>query len=270
MRLTRHATPQTARWALDGYFLPPSFHLGLLLELPASVIPDALQRLVSDEPATGELLAPIERGQEVWASGVTYLRSRDARVAESQTGDIYTKVYLAQRPELFFKSLGWRVVGNGQAIRVRADSPWNVPEPEAALALNRRGEIIGYCAGNDVSSRAIEAENPLYLPQAKIYDGACALGPGIQLANAEQVAALPIRMDIQRRGARLYEGQTSTASMKRSPQELAAYLFKEMSFPQGVFLLTGTGLVPPDAFSLQPGDRVRIQVGEMSLENPVA
>lgn len=270
MRLTRHATSQTARWALDGYFLPPSFHLGLLLELPASVIPDALPRLVSDEPATGALLAPIEREQEVWASGVTYLRSRDARVAESQAGDIYTKVYLAQRPELFFKSVGWRVMGSGQPIRVRTDSAWNVPEPEAALAINRHGEIIGYCAGNDVSSRSIEAENPLYLPQAKIYDGACALGPGIQLANVEQAAALPIRMEIRRSGVILFEGETSTASMKRSPQELAAYLFKEMSFPQGVFLLTGTGLVPPDAFSLQSGDHVHIQVGGMRLENPVA
>ena len=269
MQLTKHVSRNGAHWALGNYFMLPSFQLGLLLELPAAAIIDTLKLLTTDELATGPLLAPIERDQEVWACGVTYLRSRDARVAESQSGDIYTKVYQAERPELFFKCIGWRVIGTGQPVRVRADSAWNVPEPEAVLVINRFGEIVGYCAGNDLSSRSIEAENPLYLPQAKMYDGACAVGPGIQLASPEQITALPIRLEIQRDGQVLFEGDTSTTQMKRSLQELVGYLFKEMSFPQGAFLLTGTGLVPPDAFSLQPGDRVRVQVGEMALENPV-
>jgi 2-dehydro-3-deoxy-D-arabinonate dehydratase len=269
MRLTKHLAQNGPRWALDGYFLSPSFYLGLLLELSAAAIPAVLQQMVTTEPVSGPYLAPIERDQEVWACGVTYLRSRDARVAESKTSDIYTKVYFAERPELFFKSIGWRVVGPGQPVRVRADSAWNVPEPEAVLLVNRFGEIVGYCAGKDVSSRSIEAENPLYLPQAKMYDGACALGPGIQLIEAESITALSIRLKIQRGNMMLFDGSTSTAQMKRSPEELVSYLFKEIDFPQGVFLFTGTGLVPPDSFSLQPGDWVSIQVGELLLENPV-
>ena len=224
MYLTRHLTPAGPRWALDGYFLPPAFNLGLLLELPAAASVDLLAALRTDEQAEGALLAPIEPMQEVWAAGVTYLRSRDARKEESSVADVYQKVYDAARPEVFFKAAGWRVVANGQPVRIRADSRWNVPEPEMVLVINRGGEIVGYCAGNDMSSRDIEGENPLYLPQAKIYDGSCALGSGIQLARPDDLRNLPIRIEIVRDGATIFNGESSTAQMRRTPEELAACL----------------------------------------------
>jgi 2-dehydro-3-deoxy-D-arabinonate dehydratase len=199
---------------------------------------------------------------------VTYLRSRDARKAESQVADVYERAYDAERPELFFKAPGWRVAGHGQPVRVRRDSRWNVPEPELTLLLNSRMEIVGYCAGNDVSSRDIEGENPLYLPQAKVYDGACALGPGLYLLEGA-LPDLPIRLAVKRDGATIFAGETSTANMKRSPEELAAWLGRELSFPHGALLMTGTGIVPGDDFSLQPGDHVRVSVGDLTLENPV-
>jgi 2-dehydro-3-deoxy-D-arabinonate dehydratase len=269
MYLTRHQTPTGPRWALDGRFLPPSFTLGLLLEVPAAAIGGLLAALPAIEPAEGALLAPIEPLQEVWAAGVTYLRSRDARKEESSVADVYQKVYDAARPEIFFKSIGWRVAANGQPVRIRADSGWNVPEPEMVLVINRGGEIVGYCAGNDMSSRDIEGENPLYLPQAKIYDGSCALGSGICLASAEQLKALPITIEIARGGADVFTGESSTGRMRRQIEELAAYLGKELAFPQGVFLMTGTGIVPPESFTLQVGDVVRLRVGEIALENEV-
>ncbi|MBM4432141.1 MAG: fumarylacetoacetate hydrolase, partial [Chloroflexi bacterium] len=172
-------------------------------------------------------------------------------------------------PELFFKSIGWRVVPHGQPIRIRSDSRWNVPEPEMVLVINANGEIVGYCAGNDMSSRDIEGENPLYLPQAKIYNGSCALGSGIQLSEPEQLSALPMAMEIVRSGTPIFSGESSTARMHRQPAELAAYLVKELTCPQGVFLMTGTGIVPPDTFTLRPGDMVRVMVGEIVLENRV-
>jgi len=269
MNLTRHATPHGPRWAVDGAYLPPSFHLGLLLELPREAIAPFLAALPTEGEATGDLLAPIEPAQEVWAAGVTYLRSRDAREAESQTGDIYTRVYEAERPELFFKAAGWRVVGPGSAIRVRPDSTWDVPEPELTLVINRHGEIVGYCAGNDVSSRSIEGENPLYLPQAKVYNGSCALGPGIEIAEPDTLRNIPIRIEIARNGETVYEGEASTSQMKRAFEELATYLFRELDFPHGAFLMTGTCLVPPDSFTLTPGDVVAIHAGALALHNPV-
>ena len=172
--------------------------------------------------------------------------------------------------EVFFKAIGWRVLGHGDAVRVRRDSKWNVPEPELTVLVNRAGEIVGYTAGNDVSSRDIEGQNPLYLPQAKIYDGACALGPGIVIASANGMRSLPIRMAIQRSGEVLFVGETSTAKLKRSLDEMVGWLTRELSFPEGVFLMTGTGLVPPDEFSLTAGDEVRIEVGDLALENQVA
>jgi len=269
MRLTQHQTISGARWALNGNLLPPTFRLDWLLQLPA----DALMRTLATQPANGlangSLLAPIEDEQEVWASGVTYLRSRDARVAESQSSDVYEKVYRADRPELFFKSAGWRSAGPGQPIRVRGDSIWNVPEPEVTLVINRFGEIVGYCAGNDVSSRSIEAENPLYLPQAKIYNGSLALGSGIHLCAPDALRDLPVTLEIERDSRLVFSGTTSTANMKRPFIELVACLFRELDFPRGVFLLTGTGIVPPDSFSLRDGDVVRIQTGEEHLENRV-
>ena len=267
MLLTRHQTSSGPRWAADARFLPNGLSLDFLLDLPADRLRGAIEALATAEPAGGPLLPPIEAGQEVWASGVTYLRSRDARKAESATGDIYEKVYVAERPELFMKAAGWRAVGPADPIRVRRDSRWNVPEPELTLVINRRGEIVGYCAGNDVSSRDIEGENPLYLPQAKVYNGSCALGPGIALAAAEELRDLPVRLAITRGGRLVFEGETRTSQMKRNFPELAAYLYRELAFPHGAFLMTGTGIVPQETFSLGPGDVVRIEVGELVLEN---
>jgi len=269
MLLTRHATADGPRWALDGCFLPAAFSLHLLLALPRSVMPAALQSLATTEPASGQRLAPLEADHEIWASGVTYLRSREARQAESVVGDVYARVYNAERPELFFKALGWRVAGEGAGIRVRADSTWNVPEPELVLVINRLGEIVGYCAGNDVSSRSIEGENPLYLPQAKVYTGACSLGPGLALIESANPGNLPIGLEIGRNGENIFRAQTQTSQMKRHFEELVIYLCRELDFPHGVFLMTGTGIVPGDGFTLQPGDRVSITVGELLLQNDV-
>jgi 2-dehydro-3-deoxy-D-arabinonate dehydratase len=240
------------------------------MQLPAQAQADHLRSAATGEPAGGEPLAPVEDAQEVWAAGVTYLRSREAREAESATADIYQRIYIAERPELFFKSPGWRVVAPGKAIRVRKDSLWNVPEPELTLLLNNRGEVCGYTAGNDVSSRDIEGENPLYLPQAKVYNGSCSLGPFIRLVeNADLLRELPIRLAIMRGGVIGFAGETSTRLMKRTWADLSTYLFRELDFPQGALLMTGTGIVPPETFSLQAGDAVQIMVGDLVLENPV-
>jgi 2-dehydro-3-deoxy-D-arabinonate dehydratase len=228
-----------------------------------------IERMQIPSPAQGALLAPIEAGQEVWACGVTYLRSREARQAESTSGDVYDRVYSAQRPELFFKGLGWRVVGHQQPVRCRADSDWNVPEPELALVINRHGEIVGFTAGNDMSSRSIEGENPLYLPQAKIYNASCSLGPAIQLLELDQLHDLPVEISIERAGHMVFGGSTRTSRMNRKMDDLVAYLFRELCFPQGVFLLTGTGIVPPEQFTLARGDQVIITIGDLTLANEI-
>jgi 2-dehydro-3-deoxy-D-arabinonate dehydratase len=220
------------------------------------------------ETTVGMEEAPIDPFQEVWAAGVTYLRSRDARKEESTVAGMYQKVYEAERPELFAKSLGWRVVGNGGCIRIRKDSQWNVPEPELVLVINCHREIVGYCAGNDVSSRDIEGENPLYLPQAKIYNGSCALGHGILLCELDVINDIPIRLKIQRANETVFNGEANTSMMKRRLPELVEFLTRELDFPQGVFLMTGTCLVP-DNFTLQPEDIVSIRVGELAIENRV-
>jgi 2-dehydro-3-deoxy-D-arabinonate dehydratase len=221
-------------------------------------------------PDTVSVLAPIDT-QEVWASGVTYLRSKVARMEESEhAGDFYDRVYAAERPELFFKANPSRVAASGARIRIRRDSSWNVPEPELALVISSRGQIVGYTIGNDVSSRSIEGENPLYLPQAKMYEGSCALGPAI-LINDDPGKRHAIRIAIARNGKDVFSGETSTSQMRRGFEELAAYLFRELRFPAGVILLTGTGIVPPDDFTLQAGDIVRITIDGIGvLENPVA
>jgi 2-dehydro-3-deoxy-D-arabinonate dehydratase len=269
MYLTHHSTPQGPRWARDGHFLSSNLQLSSLLSLPQEIMLDMMHRLPVDEEAQSNLLAPIEPVQEVWASGVTYLRSREARKVESDTGDVYEKVYSAVRPELFFKASGWRVQGHRQLLHIREDSRWNVPEPELVLVLNSRMEIVGYCAGNDMSSRSIEGENPLYLPQAKVYDGSCALGPGIVLMPVEQMRTLPITLRIERGGALVFQEEGNVTQMKRSLEELAAYLGRELSFPHGAFLMTGTGIVPPEHFTLAVGDVVHIQVGTQHLSNEV-
>ncbi len=270
MYLSRHLTEGGARWALDGRYLPAAFDLDLLLELPAADVPRFLEGLSRGESAEDPLLAPVEPAQEVWASGVTYEKSREARIAESTEADFYDKVYDAERPELFFKTLGHRVVGHGGEVRVRADSHWNVPEPELVLLVNGRMEIVGYTAGDDVSSRDIEGENPLYLPQAKIYDGSCALGPGIVVTtDTGDMNDLPIRLRIHRGGDLAFEGEIGTSSIKRPLEELADYLGMELSLPNGAMLMTGTGIVPDEDFTLTPGDRVEISVGDLVLENDV-
>jgi hypothetical protein len=181
--LTKLQTARGPRWAIDGRLLAEDFQLGRLLNLPAADMWNCLDSAAGGEAPGGTPLAPVETTSEVWAAGVTYLRSRVAREAESTVKDVYAKVYEAERPELFFKAPGWRVAGHGMPIRIRRDSRWNVPEPELTLVVNARGEIVGFCAGNDVSSRDIEGANPLYLPQAKVYNGSCALGPGIILCG---------------------------------------------------------------------------------------
>ncbi len=233
----------------------------------------AAERARTTTPLSGdlELLAPVDT-QEVWASGVTYERSKVARMEESEGGgDFYDKVYEAERPELFFKSAAWRVVPPGGEVRIRKDSSWDVPEPELTLMLSSRGEIVGVTAGNDMSSRSIEGENPLYLPQAKTYDGSCALAPMIRLLDDTlDLADLSISVTIRRGGAVGFEETTSTARMKRTASELAEFLFRETSFPDGALLMTGTGIVPPDSFTLKSGDEVTIDIpGVAQLVNRV-
>ena len=268
MLLTKHKTTNGSRWAMDGHFLPPSMNLSMLLEMRREEMNQILKTFSKAESASGEEEAPIDPHQEVWAAGVTYLRSRDARKEESSVADMYQKVYEADRPEIFSKSIGWRVSGNGQPIRIRKDSQWNVPEPELVLVVNSRNEIVGYCAGNDMSSRDIEGENPLYLPQAKVYNGSCALGHGIWLCEPDTIKDLPIRLQIQRENQMAFDGEANTSSMKRTLPELVEFLTRELNFPQGVFLMTGTCLVP-DNFTLQPEDVVTVQVGKLKIENRV-
>jgi 2-dehydro-3-deoxy-D-arabinonate dehydratase len=217
------------------------------------------------------ILAPIDGETEVWAAGVTYKRSQEARVEESSTPDIYTRVYEARRPEIFFKATQRRVAGPDQQIVVRADSTWDVPEPEVAIVINAHAEIVGYTIANDVSSRSIEGDNPLYLPQAKVYDGSCALGPGI--VPAWEVAdpyALGIRMRIHRAGSVHWSGETSMREFARRLDDLVEALFLEDTFPNGVILSTGTALVPDSPFTLEPGDEVEIDIDTLgSLKNTV-
>jgi 2-dehydro-3-deoxy-D-arabinonate dehydratase len=206
----------------------------------------------------------------VWGAGVTYERSRDGRIEESTEGGVYDRIYVARRPEVFFKATASRVVGPGQPVGVRADSPWNAPEPELGLVLNAAGEIFGYVIGNDVSSRSIEGENPLYLPQAKVYDRSCALGPGIVPVWAAPAPPFDIACRVERGDEVAFAGTTSTVSLTRRFSELAAWLTAALTFPVGAVLLTGTGVVPDESFSLRPGDVVTIDVAGLgTLTNPV-
>jgi len=240
-----------------------------------------LKLVLEGQPATAEspltnpksLLAPIGK-QEVWAAGVTCYRSRDARMEESKSaggGDFYDRVYRAARPELFFKGTAHRVVGHGANVAIRSDASWSVPEPELTLLISPGGKITGYTIGNDMSSRDIEGENPLYLPQAKVYHRSCALGPGILVSSAPLAASTEIRLSIARGGATAFSGATTLASLKREPASLVEYLYRDNSFPDGCFLLTGTGIVPPDAFTLKRGDEIQIAIdGIGTLANTVA
>ena len=238
----------------------------------SSLLP-ALKKTDSQPPNWRHiLLAPIG-SQEVWAAGVTYHRSRDARMEEASSaggGDFYDRVYQAERPELFFKATPHRVVGPYGKVAVRRDAKWSVPEPELALVISPSGKILGYTIGNDMSSRDIEGENPLYLPQAKVYDRSCALGPGILVTSESLPRSTKIDLEINRQGSTAFHGTTSLTELKRELATLVDYLFLENSFPMGCFLLTGTGIVPPDSFTLRPGDEIRITIdGIGTLENVV-
>ena len=226
------------------------------------------------ENSVEQVLAPIG-SQEVWAAGVTYYRSRTARLEESKVGggaSFYDRVYEAERPELFFKAAPWRVRGPGDAIRIRRDARWTVPEPEIALCINARAQIVGYTIGNDVSSRDIEGENPLYLPQAKIYAGSCALGPGIRpVWEVDDTSALTISITVRRSGVAVWQDSCSTATLHRDLTQLVGYLFRATDFPHGAVLSTGTGLVPDLTFSLTDGDEIDVDIsGVGTLHNTVA
>ncbi|HEV2576068.1 MAG TPA: fumarylacetoacetate hydrolase family protein [Acidobacteriaceae bacterium] len=240
---------------------------------PFSLAQNAFNSPAVAAPNASEILAPIG-SQEVWAAGVTYFRSRSARMEESKDaggGSFYDRVYSAARPELFFKATARRVVGHGASVRIRSDAHWSVPEPELTLLINPRGEIIGYTIGNDMSSRDIEGENPLYLPQAKVYDGSCAIGPCVLLSREPLPKSTSIRIEIIRNGSTAFDGTTTLAELKREPAELANYLFRDNTFPDGAFLMTGTGIVPGDDFTLAHGDLIRISIdGIGTLENRVA
>lgn len=232
----------------------------------AALLHDAIANalpVTSDAEAFHQsIIAPIA-DQEVWAAGVTYFRSRDARMEESKSaggGSFYDRVYQAERPELFFKATPSRVVGHRGKVAIREDSKWSVPEPELVLLVSPAGTILGYTVGNDMSARDIEGENPLYLPQAKVYDRCCALGPGILISSDPLPPSTDIRMEIIRGAASAFSGATTLGSMKRDPADLVRYLYRNNVFPNGCFLLTGTGIVPPDTFTLQHGDEIRISI----------
>jgi len=266
-----------SRWAVrreDGgrteeAALPAS--LADLLALPLAEARSLVESATDWQPVTDEpqILPPVDR-QEVWAAGVTYLRSRDGRAEESAHAAMYDLVYDAERPEVFFKATPERVVPPGAPVGIRADSGWDVPEPEIGLVVNSSAEVFGYVAGNDMSSRSIEGENPLYLPQAKVYARSCALGPGIVPVWERPDTPVQIAMQIHRDGQVVFDGSSSTGSMRRSFSELVDCLFRAMDFPAGVVLLTGTGVVPDSGFTLREGDRIVVDVAEVGvLSNPV-
>jgi 2-dehydro-3-deoxy-D-arabinonate dehydratase len=254
----------TSGW--DALICDPSLH-----DHVRDDIRDNTEAMDSLDPST--ILPPVGE-QEVWAAGVTYYRSRNARIEESKDaggGTFYDRVYAADRPELFFKATGRRVIGHGGAVRIRSDAKWSVPEPELTLVINPQGNIVGYTIGNDMSSRDIEGENPLYLPQAKVYDGSCALGPCILLSPDPLPKTTQIQIDIARSGKLAFTGGTTLAELKRDPKDLVAFLFRDNSFPSGAFLMTGTGVVPEDNFTLAHDDIIRITIdGIGTLENTVA
>ncbi len=233
-------------------------------DLEAQLVKGSLKPLATSFAEFEDQLLPPIGSQEVWASGVTYYRSRNARMEEAKIaggGDFYERVYTAERPELFMKATPNRVVGHRGKVAIRKDATWSVPEPELTLLANPAGKIIGYTIGNDMSSRDIEGENPLYLPQAKVYDRCCGLGPGILLATKPIPTSTEIDLQILRGGKEVFSGKTALTEIKRKFSTLLEYLYRDNSFPHGCFLLTGTGIVPPDEFTLQQQDEIRITIG---------
>lgn len=256
--------PAPSDFSLDGLFRSAD---------PVALAQAAWAAAGAPVPAPTRRLAPLE-SQEIWAAGVTYLRSKSARMAESRDaggGTFYDKVYDADRPELFFKATPHRTAAPDAPVRIRADARWSVPEPELTLAINAAGRIFGYTIGNDMSSRDIEGENPLYLPQAKVYDGCAALGPCLVVTADLPGPETPIRLEIIRAGQTVFTGETQVGRIRRPLPSLADWLFRENRFPAGAYLMTGTGVVPPDDFTLQSGDEVRISLPPVgTLRNPVA
>jgi 2-dehydro-3-deoxy-D-arabinonate dehydratase len=260
-----------ARWAVRTQSGDAPLRVGLddLLRMPLEEARAAVESAGAAADLGGSVLPPVD-SQEVWGAGVTYERSRAGRMEESTEAGVYDRIYVARRPEVFFKATAQRVVGDGEPIGVRADSPWNAPEPELGLVLNARGDIFGYVVGDDVSSRSIEGENPFYLPQAKVYDRSCALGPGIVPAWAAPAPPFDITMRVSRRDAVPFEGSASTASITRRFSDLASWLTAALTLPVGTVLLTGTGILPDESFNLRPGDVVTIDIpGIGTLTNPV-
>lgn len=258
-----HEAPRRLALSLDDLFRsadPAAMLQAALVSAPVASLPATLQ-------------APLQ-SQEVWAAGVTYFRSRTARMEESKDaggGTFYDKVYHAARPELFFKSTPSRVAAPGTPVRIRGDSKWNVPEPELTLAVNAQGRIFGYTIGNDMSSRDIEGENPLYLPQAKVYDRSAALGPCLYVSSTPLPPETEIVIEIRRGSAVVFGGSTRIDQIKRTFPELAEFLFRDNVFPAGAYLMTGTGIVPPDDFTLRSGDEVHITIEPIgTLVNPIA
>jgi 2-dehydro-3-deoxy-D-arabinonate dehydratase len=263
--------PQLALWR-TGRLRALPHTLDELASRPLAAIERALEEVAGEDldPAQLRLLPPVE-SQEVWAAGVTYRRSREARMEESSQKDIYALVYEADRPELFFKAPGWRVVGPDGEVGVRSDSSWDVPEPELAVLSNAHGEVVAYTVGNDMSSRSIEGENPLYLPQAKLYDRSCALGPAAVLAWEIDPGHAGMSMEIHRDGAVLYRGEGSLGDLVRTPGGLSAVLHGALTLPAGAWLLTGTSIVPDPAYTARGGDDVVIEIeGLGRLRNRVA
>jgi 2-dehydro-3-deoxy-D-arabinonate dehydratase len=277
MQLLRYATDAGARLGiLDGSLvhpLGPELSLSSLLSEPLTAIREKLRPTEAAQPSSETtLLAPVDGRTEVWAAGVTYERSKNARISESEhEADVYDRVYDAVRPELFFKSVAWRVMGPNARVAIRADSEVNVPEPELAVVYNSRAEAVGYTVCNDMSSRSIEGENPLYLPQAKVYAGSCALGPGVRPSwEVADPHALTITCAINRGGQTVWHGSASTSSLHRRLDELADHLFRELDFPDGVVLSTGTSLVPDLPFTLEPDDVISVDISEVgTLVNTV-
>jgi 2-dehydro-3-deoxy-D-arabinonate dehydratase len=264
MKLYRKARGAVAEHKGRFYAVPASSWDDLIAreDLPQHLGERIREAQGVDDSGLPDLLAPIG-SQEVWAAGVTYYRSRNARMEESKSsggGDFYDRVYQAPRPELFFKATAHRVVGPGAKVAIRDDASWSVPEAELALFVTPGGKIAGYTIGNDMSSRDIEGENPLYLPQAKVYDRSCALGPCLLVSEEPLPLTTEIAIEIRRDGEVGFSGVTTLREMKRKPQELVEYLYRNSSFPRGCFLLTGTGVVPPDSFTLKPGDEIRITI----------
>lgn len=271
--LVRYEAPAGESWGVleDGSVFPLDRDLAALLREPLDKSRALLARRDGAPLALDELrlLAPVDR-QEIWAAGVTYERSRAGRVEESGERDLYDHVYRSDRPELFFKCTAERAVGEGEAIGIRADSTWDVPEPEVGLVLTSRLELFGFTIGDDVSSRSIEGDNALYLPQAKVYERSCAIGPAIVPRWAVGDGPFEIELEIERDGTVAFQESTSTARMKRGFDELARWLGRALSFPHGALLLTGTGIVPASSFTLRAGDTVTVRVpGLGELRNPV-